>query len=50
MDQNSQNVVWINYSRTADLPKVLMLFLSSPWTIYYKMHTLFIERVLIILR
>ena len=49
MDQNIQNVIWINNSRTAWPTKILMLFLV-PWTIYYKIHTLFFKKVLIILR
>ena len=47
MDQNSQNVVWINNSRTVWPTEILMLFLSS---LDYKMHVLFFKKLMIILR
>ena len=51
MDQNSQNTVLINNSRTTWPSQILMPFLSSILrTIYYKMHILLFKKVLIIIR
>ena len=43
MDQNSQNNVLINNSRTAWPTYILRIFLI-PWTIYYKMFILFFQK------
>ena len=43
MDQHSQNIALINNSRTAR-PTYILMLLSVPWTIYYKMHVLFFQK------
>ena len=45
MDQNSQNVLWINNSRAALAYLDFVLFLSFLDDLYYKMHVLFYKKV-----
>ena len=49
MDQNIQNVLWINNSRTAALAQILILFLSSLDNLPKDACIIF-QKVLIILR
>ena len=41
MDQNSQNVIWINNSRTAGPTSILMLFVNSLDNLQFDAHIIF---------